>query len=70
MIWRWGLSVRPSVCGSVHKACKHDTDRTVSAGTVKLGKHITYNKRKNPIDFQGQGHILHIVVKCCKYDID
>ena len=26
MVWRWRLSVRPSVCGSVHKACKHDTD--------------------------------------------
>ena len=46
-------SVCPSVCGSVHKACKHDTDRTVSARTVKLGTHITHDKRKNPIDFQG-----------------
>ena len=44
-----------SVCPSVHKACKHHTDRTLSARTVKLGTHITYDKRKNPIDFQGHG---------------
>ena len=49
------LSVRPSVCPSVHKACRHDTDRTISARTVKLGTQITYDKRKNPIDFQGHG---------------
>ena len=42
-------------CPSVHKACRHDTDRTISARTVKLGTHITYDKRKNPIDFQGHG---------------
>ena len=51
MVWRWRLSV----CPSVHKACRHDTDRTISARTVKLGTHITYDKRKNPIDFQGHG---------------
>ena len=49
------LSVRPSVCPSVHKACRHDTDWTVWARTVKLGTHTTYDKRTNPIDFQGQG---------------
>ena len=48
-------SVCSSVCGSVHKACKHDTDWTVSARAVKLGTHNTYDKRTNPIDFQGQG---------------
>ena len=37
------------------EACKHDTDRTISARTVKLCTHITYDKRKNPIDFQGHG---------------
>ena len=55
MVWRWRLSVRLSVRPSVHKACKHDTDRAVSARTVKLGTHIPYDKRKNPIDFQGHG---------------
>ena len=59
MVWRWRLSVclsvRLSVCPSVHKACRHDTDRTISARTVKLDTHITYDKRKNPIDFQGHG---------------
>ena len=49
------LSLRPSVCLSVHKACKHDTDWTVAARTVKLGTHTTYDKRTNLIDFQGQG---------------
>ena len=52
-------SVRPSVWvsvhGSVRKACKHDRDWTVPARTVKLGTHTTYDKRTNPIDFQGQG---------------
>ena len=48
-------SVCPSVCGSVHKACKHNTDWTIPARTVKLGTHTTYDKRSNPIDFQGHG---------------
>ena len=46
-----GLSIRLSV----HKACKHDTDWTVAVRTVKLSTHTTYDKRTNPIDFQGQG---------------
>ena len=33
--------------------CKHDTDWTVSARTVKLSTDTAYDKRKNPIDFQG-----------------
>ena len=48
-------SVRLSVCGSVRKACKHDRDWTVPARAVKLGIHTTYDKRTNPIDYQGQG---------------
>ena len=48
-------SVQPSVCGSVRKPCKHDTDWTVSARTVKLRTHTTYDKKTNPIDFQGHG---------------
>ena len=51
MVWRGRLPV----CPSVHKACKHDTDWTVSARTFKLGTLTTYDNRKNPIDFQGQG---------------
>ena len=43
------------VCLSVHKACKHDTDWTVPARTFKFGTLTTYDKRTNPIDFQGQG---------------
>ena len=48
-------SVRLSVCPSVHEACRHNTDRAVTARTVKLGTHIPYDKRKNLIDFQGHG---------------
>ena len=55
MVWRGRLSVWASVCGSARKACKHDRDWTVPARAVKLGIHTTYDKRTNPIDFQGQG---------------
>ena len=55
MVWRGRLSVCLLVRPSVHKACKHDTDWTVPARTVKLGTLITYDKRTNPIDFQRQG---------------
>ena len=59
---------------SVVKLCKHDTDWTVSARTVKLDTHTTHDKRKTPIDFQGrvkgQGHTLYSVVKPCKHDTD
>ena len=49
-------SVWVSVCLWVcPQACKHNRDRTVPARTVKLGTHTTYDKRMNPIDFQGQG---------------
>ena len=51
------LSVWASVCGSVHKACKHDTNWTVQARTVKLGTHTTYDKKTDPIDFQGQSKV-------------
>ena len=59
MVWRGRLSVRLSV----HKACKQDTDWTVWARTVKLGTLTTYDKRMNPIDFQGQG--LKVKVTSC-----
>ena len=59
MVWRGRLFVRLSgrlsVCGFVRKACKHDRDWTVPARAVKLGAHTTYDKRTDPIDFQGQG---------------
>ena len=58
----------------VVKPCKHDTDWTIWARTVTLGTHTAYDKRTNPIDFQGQGQRsrshLHIVVKPCKHDTD
>ena len=48
-------SACPSICLSVHKDCKHNTDWTVLARTIKLGTVTTYDRRTNPIDFQGQG---------------
>ena len=39
----------------VVKSCKHDTDWTIYARTVKLDTHTTYDKRMKPIDFQGRG---------------
>ena len=51
IVWRGRLSV----CLSVHKACKHNTDWTFPARTFKVGTLTTYVKRTNPIDFQGQG---------------
>ena len=43
MVLRGRLGIRLSVYGSVHKACKHDTDWTVPARTVKLGTNTTYS---------------------------
>ena len=68
-IWQFSILIRPtsrdvlwygagvclSVCPSVHKTCKHDTDWTVPARIFKLGTLTTYDKKTNPIDFQGQG---------------
>ena len=59
MVWRGRLSVCLSVCP---QACRHNTDWTVWARTVKLGTLTTYDMRTNPIDFQGQrsrSHITH-----------
>ena len=36
-------------------ACQHDTDRNVSARTIKLGAITSYDKRTTPIAFEGQG---------------
>ena len=59
LVWTYYGMARASVCLSVrlsvHIACKHDTDWTIAARTVKLGTLTTYDKRTNPIDFQGQG---------------
>ena len=54
VLW-YGAGVCLSVCPSVHKACRHDTEWTVQVRTVKLGTFITYDKRTDPINFQGQG---------------
>ena len=40
---------------------KHDTDLTFSARTVKLDTHTTYDTRKTPTDFQGQGSKVTVI---------
>ena len=49
------LSVRPSVCLSVRLSTKLVNTIQTATRTVKLGTHTPYDKRTNPIDFQGQG---------------
>ena len=61
-LW-YGAGVCLSVCPSVHKACRHDTDWTVPARIFKLGTLTTYDKRTNPIDFQGQGSKVKVTRK-------
>ena len=39
----------------VNNPCKQDKDGTVSARTVKLGTHTSYEIRTTPIAFQGRG---------------
>ena len=47
------------------KPCKHDTDLTLPARTVKLGTHTSYDKRVSPIGFQGQ----RLKVKVTRYTL-
>ena len=54
----------------VVKPCKHDTDWTVSARTIKLSTRTNCVKRMTPIHCQDQSHMLHIVVKPCKQATD
>ena len=63
-----------SLCWYVHKACKHDTDITVSVRTVTHGTQTSYGKKTTPIvlrsGVKGQGHTLNINVKPCEQDKD
>ena len=52
---RSGVKGRGHTLSIVVKPCKHDTDWTVSARSIKLGTHTSYDKRTTAIDFQGQG---------------
>ena len=52
---RSGCKGQGHMLNIVVKPCKHDTDWTASARTVKRGTHTSFNKRTTPIDFQGQG---------------
>ena len=44
----------------VVKPCKHDTDWTISAMTIKFGTHTSYDKRTTLINFQGQGSKVEV----------
>ena len=46
---------------SVVKPCKHDTDWTLLARTIKLGAHTSYDKRMTHIDFQGQRSKVKVI---------
>ena len=50
MVWRGCLSVRLST-----KLVNRIQTEPLQLGPSKLGTHTTYDKRMNPIDFQGQG---------------
>ena len=47
-------SVRCSVRPSVHGPCEHNRDYIIAYFFVKLGRHVNYDERMNPIDFGGQ----------------
>ena len=47
----------------VVKPCKHDTNWTISARTVNLGTHTTYDKMTTPVDFQGHGSKVKVTCK-------
>ena len=61
-----------SFFGSVCEVCKHDTSETMSARTIKLGTHTSYDKRVTHTVFQGQGSKVKImmlnIAKCGKHD--
>ena len=53
------LWFRPCMCVSVRVSvtllpCEHDRNLTVVCLFIKLGRHIHYDERMNPIDFGGQ----------------
>ena len=52
---RSGVKGRGHTLSIVVKPFKHDTDWIVSARSIKLGTHTSYDKRTTAIDFQGQG---------------
>ena len=56
LIFKSGVKGQCHTLHFVVKPYKHNTDWTVSAGTVKLSTHTTFDKRKTPIDFQVRGH--------------
>ena len=52
-----------SLINIVVKPCKQDYDRTVTARTVKLCTHTSYDKRTTPIAFQSQGSNIKVIAK-------
>ena len=63
---RWGYSKR--CFGSMHACvrryispCEHDRDKTIKYPFIKLGRHVHYDERMNPIDFGGQMSRLQLI---------
>ena len=57
-------SVRPSVCACVRHAlpCEHDRNFTVVCLFIKLGRHVHYDERMNPIDFGDQRSKVKVTI--------
>ena len=57
-------SVRPSVCACVRHAlpCEHDRNLTVVCLFIKLGRHVHYDERMNPIDFGDQRSKVKVTI--------
>ena len=49
------------VRASVHGPCEHDRDLTVCF-FLKLGRHVDYDERMNPIDFGGQRSKVKVII--------
>ena len=57
-------SVSPSVRQCVRHAlpCEHDRNLTVVCLFIKLGRHVHYDERMNPIDFGGQRSKVKVTI--------
>ena len=63
-------SVRQCVCVSVTLLpCEHDRNLTVVCLFIKLGRHVHYDERMNPIDFGGQRSKVKVTVTIDIYGI-
>ena len=54
--------VRASFRPSVRGPCEHHREYTVACFFVKLGTHLNYDERMNPIDFGGQSSMVKVTM--------